>query len=190
MVSALMVANNWEIGPIIDGKNYSIGMPLRPTQTADGWSFDFPLSPGSVHYVTYRFGSLAGKTHIKMKYRIEMDSGVQLRPVCCAQLPSVGPTLYFQRKGDDWGTENYRWWDTPDATYPMKAGEFEIDIPLDTRWTSVQPGVTAANSPQDFAAAIQNAERVGFTFGGGDGYGHGVYADGFARFVLLSFTVE
>ena len=49
--SAEMVAANWEIGPIINGKNYSVGMPASPTQTSEGWAFDFPLSPGSVHYL-------------------------------------------------------------------------------------------------------------------------------------------
>src|ERR1700752_724506 len=29
----------WEIGPVIDGKNYSVGVPLHPTQTPDGWAF-------------------------------------------------------------------------------------------------------------------------------------------------------
>jgi hypothetical protein len=35
-----------------------------------------------------------------------------------------------------------------------------------------------------------NADRIGFTFGGGDGYGHGTYATGSARFVVTSFAVE
>src|SRR5205085_1788593 len=30
---------------------YSPGMPRHPTpQTGGGWSFDFPIAPGSVHY--------------------------------------------------------------------------------------------------------------------------------------------
>jgi hypothetical protein len=184
-----MVASNWEIGPLINGQNYSGGMPLSPTQTSDGWAFDFPLSPGSVHYVTFHYGSLAGKTHIVIHYRIDADPNVQLFPVCCAQLAPIGPTLYFQQKGDDWSTDGLRWWATFNSPTPMKAGDYTMDVPLDGAWTSVET-MTAANSPAQFSTAKQNADRVGFTFGGGDGYGHGVYANGTARFVLESFTIE
>lgn len=64
-----------------------------------------------------------------------------------------------------------------------------MDIPLDGAWTSVST-MTAALNPQQFATAKINAERVGVTFGGGTGYGHGVYADGPARFVVTSFRIE
>lgn len=187
--SAAMVASNWEIGPIINGKNYSVGMPLNPTQTSDGWAFDFPLSPGSVHYVTFQSGSLVGKTHIVVHYRIETNSNVQLFPVCCAQLASIGPTLYFQEKGDNWSTDGMRWWATFAAPNPIQSGDYTLDVPLDGAWTSVNT-MTAASNPIEFTNAKQNAARVGFTFGGGDGYGHGVYANGTARFVLESFSLE
>lgn len=184
-----MVASKWEIGPIINGKNYSIGMPLNPTQTTDGWAFDFPLAPGSVHYVTFPYGSLAGKTHIVMHYRIEADPSVQFFPVCCANLPSIGPTMFIQENGDDWNTDGMRWWATFNSPTPIKPGDYQMDIPLDGAWTSVFT-MTAASNPQQFATAKLNAARVGFTFGGGDGYGHGVYANGIARFVVTSFVIE
>lgn len=184
-----MVASNWEIGPIIAGTNYSVGMPLNPTQTADGWAFDFPLAPGSVHYVTFPYGSLSGKTHIVMRYRVEADPSVRFFPVCCAQLQSLGPTIYFQKSGDNWNTDGMRWWATFSPPTPVRAGEYELDIPLDGAWTSVVT-MSAASNPNEFAAAKMNAGRVGFTFGGGDGYGHGVYADGQARFVVTSFKIE
>jgi hypothetical protein len=189
MVSSLMVASNWEIGPIINGKNYSIGMPLRPMQTADGWAFDFPLTPGSVHYVTSRYGSLAGKSHIVMRYRIEADANTQFAPPCCPGFLSIGPTMYFQQRGDDWNTDGKRWWATFKTTMPIKPGEYELDIPLDGPWTSVF-SMSAAKNPQQFMTAKMYADRVGFTFGGGDGYGHGVYATGQARFVVTSFVIE
>jgi hypothetical protein len=189
MVPAAMIASNWEIGPIINGSDFSAGMPSQPTQTADGWSFDFPLQGGSVHYLTFRYGALAGKTHIVMHYRVEADPSVQFLPTCCATLPSIGPTLYFQERGDDWQGDGKRWWATFAAVTPIKAGEFDVDVPLDGAWTSVQT-MTAQSNPQQFAAAKLNADRVGFTFGGGDGYGHGVYSNGAARFVVTSFKIE
>jgi hypothetical protein len=189
MVSPAMTASNWEIGPIISGYDYSIGMPTSPTQVPDGWEFDFPLAPGSVHYLTFRYGSLAGKTHIIMHYRVEMSPGVQLFPACCPQFETIGPTVYFQENGDDWNTDGMRWWATFNSPAPIEAGEFTMDVPLDAAWTSVTT-MTAASNPAQFLKAKENADRVGFTFGGGTGYGHGVYANGSARFVLESFVIQ
>jgi hypothetical protein len=189
MVSPLMVASNWEIGPIINGQNYSVGMPLHPYQTADGWAFDFPLQPGSVHYVTYKYGSLAGRSHIVMHYRIEADPSIQFLPPCCAGLLAIGPTMYFQQNNDDWNTDGKRWWATFNAPYPIVPGDHELDIPLDGAWTSVFT-MSAESNPSTFLNAKVNADRIGFTMGGGDGYGHGTYATGTARLVVTSFVVE
>jgi hypothetical protein len=59
---------------------------------------------------------------------------------------------------------------------------------LDGRWTAVQTS-NAVNNSAAFRDAVRDAERVGFTFGGGNGYGHGVYATGPARFVLTGLQV-
>jgi hypothetical protein len=182
-------AAGWEIGPIIDGKNYSLGLPLHPTQNGSEWYFDFPLYPGKVGYLTYRFGPLSGRSRIVMKYRIEMDPATLLHPPCCAAMISVGPTPYFQRKNDDWNTDGYRWWASYASPMPIEPGEHEITVQLDGPWTSVF-NEKATTDPSDFRKAKDNADRVGFTFGGGDGLGHGLYTDGPARFVLESFRVE
>lgn len=184
-----MVASNWEIGPIVNGTNYSVGTPPHPYQTSDGWAFDIPTSPGSVHYVTYKYGSLAGKSHIVMNYRLEADPGVDIFAASVPGATSIGPTLYFQQSGDDWNTDGMRWWATFNIHDPITPGEYQLDIPLDGKWTSVFT-MTAETDPVQFQTAKLNAERVGFTFGGGTGYGHGVYATGQARFVVTSFTIE
>lgn len=184
----LMTARDWEIGPIIDGKNYSHGVPLNPIADGNGWYIDLPQSDG-VHYVTRRSGSLAGKTKITIKYRIETAEGVKIVPSSEPNALSIGPTLYFQRRGDDWKTDGWRWWATFTSPIPIVAGTFQITAPLDGAWTSVNTK-TAANHPSDFAAAVQNSDRIGFTLGGGTGYGHGVYATGSARIVVTDFTIE
>jgi hypothetical protein len=122
-----------------------------------------------------------------------MAPGVQLVPT--KEQPNTYPsilTLHFQRKGDNWsGTgsfETYRWWATFASTMPITAGEHEISVPLSGRWTAVQTS-DALSNPKGFQDAVRQADRVGFTFGGGDGYGHGVYATGPARFVVLDFRV-
>jgi hypothetical protein len=186
--AALMNANDWEVGPIISGKNYSHNVPTHPIQDADGWHIDLPQSDG-VHYVTRQSGSLAGKTKITIRYRVEMSDGVKIVPSSYPNAPALGPTLYFQRAGDDWNTDGWRWWATFSTPDPIVAGTFEISAPLDALWTSVD-AKTATNSPSDFASAKEHAGRVGFTLGGGTGYGHGVFATGQARIVVTDFRID
>lgn len=188
-----MEASSWTIGPIIDGRNYSRGMPLRPTQRRDGsWQIDLPQAPGSVHYVTFPHGSLAGKRRIVMRYRIEADRGVQILPRTAPQLPSI-LTLYFQRGGDDWRGrgrfETYRWYATFASHSPVVPGEHVMVAPLNANWTAV--GTSSARSqPQAFRDALAGADEVGFVMGGGDGYGHGAFATGRARLIVTDFRVE
>jgi hypothetical protein len=186
-------ASAWTIGPIVDGRNHSVGMPLRPTpRRGGGWQIDLPRAPGSVHYVTFRHGSLAGKTRIRMRYRIEADPGVRILPSTDPNLPSI-LTLYFQRAGDNWRArgrfETYRWYATFASHSPLRPGTFEIVAPLSGAWTAVGTS-TARSAPAAFRDAAAEAEEVGFVLGGGDGYGHGVFATGRARLIVTEFAVE
>ncbi len=183
----------WDIGPIIDGRNYSQGMPLRPSPRRDGaWHIDLPRAPGSVHYVTFRHGSLAGKRRIMMRYRVEMAPGVRIAPPSAPNGASI-ITLYFQRAGDTWSGrgrfEGYRWYATFASKSPIAAGEHVITASLAGNWSAVESS-TARTNPGAFRAALADADRVGFVLGGGDGYGHGVYATGRARLVVTDFRVE
>lgn len=153
---------------------------------------DIPLEGNSVNYITAQTGSLAGKRRIVMRYRVECDPGVKILP---KGFPSLGSmlTLYFQRQGDDWSAkgpfEAYRWYAKFSSQRPIVAGEYEIEASLDQDWTAVLTSSRKSN-PAGFADAVNNAERIGFVLGGGDGVGHGIYATGRARIVVLSFTVE
>ena len=44
---------------------------------------------------------------------------------------------------------------------------------------------TPGNNPNEFAAAKASADRVGFTFGNCQGYGHGARATAPVKFVVL-----
>src|SRR5688500_7942666 len=141
------------IGPIIKGRNYSVGMPLHPAPSAwGGWQIDLPRAPGSVHYVTFRHGSLAGKREIVMRYRVEVAPGVRIVPTTDPALPSI-ITLYFQRRGDDWSGrgqfETYRWYATFASQMPTPPGDHVIVAPLDGAWTAVQTS-TARTAPAAF----------------------------------------
>jgi hypothetical protein len=183
----------WTIGPIIRGRNYSKGTPLHPSPGPRGtWYIDLPRSPGSVHYVTFRHGSLAGKHRIVMRYRIVAGPDVRIQPITAPNLPSI-ITLYFQRSGDTWTGkghfETYRWYATFASQMPISAGEHQIVAPLDGAWTAIESS-TARTAPVAFQQAIAAADQVGFVLGGGDGYGHGVFATGPARLIVTEFRVE
>ena len=97
-------AVDWEIGPVIRSKNYSVGMPLHPVRLDKGWYFDFPypdVRSGHVHYVTFDPGSLAGKTRIIIRYKIKADQNVRF---VSREYPDKIATvsLFFQRSGDTW----------------------------------------------------------------------------------------
>jgi hypothetical protein len=183
----------WTIGPIVRGRNYSHGVPLHPVpRRGGGFQIDLPRAPGSVHYVTFRHGPLAGRSRIVMRYRIEADPGVRILAASDGRSPSA-VTLYFQRSGDTWSGrgrfETYRWYATFATRTPILPGNYEMIAPLNGPWTAVERS-TARNSPAAFRAALAGADQVGFVLGGGDGYGHGVFATGRARLIVTDFRVE
>jgi len=186
-------ASAWTIGPITNRGNYSRGVPLHPVPgPGRAWHIDLPGPGGSVNYVTYRHGSLAGKRRIVMRYRIEAAPGVRIVPRTAPGSPSI-ITLYFQRGGDNWSGrgrfEAFRWYASFASQSPISAGEHVIVAPLSGNWTAVERS-SARNNPAAFGDALANADEVGFVLGGGNGYGHGVFATGPARLVITDFRVE
>ena len=185
-------ADAWLIGPIIKGRNYSPGMPLRPSPGRNGtWYIDLPAAPASVHYVTFRHGPLEGKRRLVLRYRLDIAPGASV--VATTDPRSTGLiTAYFQRAGDNWSGrrqfEGYRWYATF-RTQQLTPGEHEMVVPLDGNWTAVETS-SASSNPRAFQDAIANADQVGFVLGGGDGYGHGVHATGRARLVVTEYRVE
>ena len=142
--------------------------------------------------MTFRHGSLAGKRRIVMRYRIEADPGVRILPSSAPNQASL-ITLYFQRRGDNWRArgpfEAYRWYATFATQSPLRPGEYRMVAPLAGNWTAVTTS-SAQSNPAGFRDAVENADQVGFVLGGGDGYGHGVFATGRARLIVTEFRVE
>jgi hypothetical protein len=188
-------AQEWNIGPVIRGRNHSVGMPLNPLPSRRGPYFDFPypnVNAGHVHYVTFRHGPLSGKRRIVMRYRIDAAPGVRFVARENAQLPAT-ISLYFQRRGDSWsskrGHEAYRWYAPERTIQRLTPGEHEMVVDLQDRdWISVQVS-TPATKPREFAEAVYQTDQVGFVLGARAGRGHGVFATGPARLTILSFRV-
>ncbi len=185
--------NSWVIGPIIKGRSYSREMPMHPSAAPNGGlHIDLPQAPGSVHYVTFPHGSLAGKRRIVMRYRIEADRDVRILPRTSPGSPSI-ITLFFQRGGDNWSGrgpfEAYRWYATFASRSPITPGEHLMVAPLSGNWTAVERS-SARTNPAAFRDAVVGADQVGFVLGGGDGFGHGIFATGRARLIVTTFRVD
>jgi hypothetical protein len=196
-MAAVPSASGWEIGPIIRGKNYSVGMPLRPNQTQHGWSFEFPVgsrAAGHVHYVSFKPGSLSHTSRVTVQYKVTAAPGTRFVP---QEYPHQSGTvsLFFQREGDNWSARGnyafYRWYAPAHSVKVIAPGVHEIRVDIDDpQWISVLGGRNAASSPAEFGAALENAGRIGLVFGSAGARGHGVFATAPARFELLSFELR
>lgn len=192
-LAAAPPAGAWEIGPIIRGKNYSVNMPLRPTATRAGPSFEIPgpsAAEGHVHYVTIPTRPLDGAKRIVLRYRIDAAPGTRFVAQESPALPAT-LSLYFQRAGDGWTTRqpDWRWYAPTNRTMRLQPGTHTVSIGLDEDWIAMT-GPAAHANPRGFAEALAQTQRVGFVFGSEGGRGHGVYATAPARFTILDFRVE
>lgn len=186
-------AEQWDIGPVIKGRNYSVNMPRTMFETREGPAFEFPhatKADGHVHYVTVPVRSLEGARGITMTYRIDADRDVRF---IAQESPDREATmsLYFQRAGDRW-TKKYprhRWYAPTSRTMPLAPGTHTVSISFDEPWIAMMGGDNRAY-PREFDAALANTVRVGFVFGSEGGRGHGVYATGPARFIVLDFRID
>lgn len=189
-------AGDWEIGPVIRGRNHSPGLPPRPEPLRDGWYFDFPAgseAAGHVHYVTFRPGSLRGKSRITVRYRVDAAPGARFVARANPELPAA-VSLYFQQRGDDWSGrgryEFFRWYAPAATVRPIAPGEHEMTVAFDAPgWISVM-GKAASRTPGAMDASLDDVDRVGLVFGAVRGRGHGVFATRPARFTLLGFRID
>lgn len=190
-------ADAWEIGPVIRGRNYSVGMPPSPSPVRGGeWAFDFPVgseAAGHVHYVTAPAPDLSRFSRISYTYRVEAAPGTRFIPRETPDVPAT-VSLYIQRRGDDWSGRrsraHFRWFAPTAHVTPLAPGTFRVTISLsDPAWTQVW-GQPAASHPREFAAALADADRIGLLFGSSSARGHGVFASRRARFVLVDFRME
>lgn len=183
------VCSDWEIGPVISGYNYSLGLPLHPTLEANG-ECSFAISTtAEPHYITRAINGLAGKTKMTLVYRAEGAVGTLIHGKGCAVTSPSSIVPYFQRAGDNWSADGYRWW-APYARIRLdKPSAGAVAVLFAGPWVA-HYSLTAVANPTQFAAAKTNAGRIGFTFANCEGQGHGARATAPVKFVIASFTVE
>ena len=180
---------------------YSPEMPPHPTpRTGGGWYFDFPTDPNSVHYVLAAV-NMAASSYVNASILVtttgtpEFIYNLQPNNTC---LYPAHVRFLLQEKGDDLsgrkGKQYFRWWSNSVA-YQLASGTANLRASLTdlTQWTSVfgEKANASAAATAGFQQAIANLGSVGFSFGGGCFYGHGVrVSGGGARFTVTNYAVK
>jgi hypothetical protein len=180
---------------------YSPGMPLHPTPLrGGGWFFNFPTGSNSVHYILAAVNVVAS-SYVNADISVT-TTGTPTFPYglqpdnTCVYPASV--RFLLQESGDDLsgknGKEYFRWWSNSVA-YKVAPGRANLRAPLTDRsqWTSVlgEKANASAAAAAGFERAIANLGHVGFAFGGGCFYGHGVrVSDGGARFAVTGYSLK
>lgn len=171
---------------------YSPGVTLQ--HNADGtWQFEFPATDG-VHYLTrLLIKAEAGRHTAFLACKIQKISGQPL----FKSVDTTGPMppsarLMVQRADDDMRSEDGRWWSNPACIVLNADGNSQtLSVQLSPNlWSNVN-GHFGNSRPAQFADAMKNLGRLGITFGGGNSFGHGVYATGGrARFTLIKCKLQ
>jgi hypothetical protein len=193
-LNAMPGAEAWEIGPMVRGRNYSVGMPAHPRPGPRGsLVMDFPTAgSGEVDALTTAVGPLAGARQVTLRYRVEAARGTRFVAVEAPDQPAT-VSLYFQQAGDNWSARgryaSYRWYSPGHAVVPLTPGEHTVTVRFNEDWTNVN-GQSHQAVPAGFDGALRNTARIGLAFGSAGLRSHGVYATGPARFTLLSLDIN
>ena len=180
----------WEIGPRIRGRNYSLGMPSiqRPRMTG-GSSIFRARADGHVHYLTRRTAPLDTARGLRLRYRID---AAPLR----ASSRRNSPTGRRRCRSSSSARVTTGW----HATAHSSIAGIRPPIGSSTRTGHARhndlvrgeldqrDGLDRERSPRAFADTLTNAARIGFTLGSAGGRGHGVFATG-PRLTVLDFAV-
>lgn len=182
---------------------YSPGMPRHPApQAGGGWYFDFPSgSNSSVHYVLAAV-NMAASNSVHASIAVTPTTG---KPVFVYNLERTNTCInparvrfLLQEKGDDLlgrnGKQYFRWWSNSVA-YELAPGAAELSASLTnlSQWESVfgEKADASTSARAGFKRAIARLGNVGFAFGGGCFYGHGVrVSGGAARFAVAGYDVK
>jgi hypothetical protein len=174
-------------------------MPTRPVSNGQGgWMFDFPkMGQGILSYLMHptRGGRPEG-SEISARVEIVTEGDVifdhYTEPNNTSPYPAHARFM-IQRMPYLTEDENDRWWSRLIAI-KLEKGTHEIRVPIDPAYWSNVYGKIGNSSPQalrGFRRALKETDQIGFTFGGGNFYGHGVRVkNGTATFILHEMWVD
>jgi hypothetical protein len=135
-------------------------------------AFSIPLAPGSVNYVTMPVSPPTASS-VTVSFTLTASEAAYLR-TDSTTYGDAQAHLFLERSGDD-SLQNpeYRWWCGSSAqALPANGSEVVVmTCPIEPAdWTDVNGQVDAVG----FEDAVQNLKWAGITFGGANGWGHGV----------------
>lgn len=178
--------------PSMDPSKWSLlwgtGTPASPSQATMGWHFTMPLTPGSVHYVQTPMGALNQGQSIIATFKITQANAKFSALVEPGEADPPQIHIFIEKNNVDWNDQYGRWWCTYGHVISTENQFVTINCPLNpNNWISVygQKNFLA------FDTALHENGAVGITFGGANGYGHGVtLTQGTAAFEMVSFYVK
>ena len=157
-------------------------------------------SPHSVHYVLAAV-NMAASSYVDASILVTTSGTPEfvynIQPNNTCAYPAHVRFL-LQEKGDDLsgtnGKQYFRWFSNSVA-YQLASGVTNLRASLTdlSQWTSVlgEKANASAAATAGFQQAMANLGNVGFAFGGGCFYGHGVrVSGGGARFAVTSYSVK
>lgn len=164
------------------------GMPPNPKAATMGWQFDFPSTPGSVHYVQTPLGPLTGKQMLVATFDIVGTNPVFSAQVETGESDPAQVHLFIEKNNLDWNDPFGRWWCIHGFVLDSYNQVVTISCPLTPdNWISV----FGQREPVEFSKSLASNGAAGVTFGGSNGYGHGVRVlSGSATFKMLSYYVK
>jgi len=197
MTQASLDPKSWQKIYWKDANGNRLPISNPNSHPAGGVTFDFPaINQGVAGYFTY----LAGFTYVQGKslrarFAIETEGPVEFdyktEPENTCDFPAHG-RFYIQDHRGISPNELGRWWSNPLAI-KLEQGESDLEVPLEPiEWTSVygKRGDFSPETIKKFRDVLSNPAEIGFTFGGGCFFGHGVRTvNGKARFILRSMEL-
>ena len=174
-----------------------------------GVYFDFPVKDSTqthVNYLRYAYngpvsGSLVATFELGTTGYPEFNYAFERENICTSPATT---RLYIERRGfsnpavwgdTSWGPNgnpNYRWWSNPISFVLVGGSRIQLTVSLTPdQWSNVngQMGTADAITLREFQAAIADVQNLGFSFGGGCSFGHGInVSNGTARFTVISYV--
>ena len=164
--------------------DYSKGVPAKPTYIGTGWLFNFPDAPGSVGYITQDVAGYVPVSTAATVSTIEAIITVDASADCIFDFhtnpDNTGnwPSSVRFYIESEWSNANYvRWWATGNNCVVLADGSFQYTVEIEpSKWSDTwgQNGASSELAIAGLSAAMAGPRRIGFTFGGGSFYGHGV----------------
>jgi hypothetical protein len=154
-------------------------------------AFTFPGPSGVAGYFyTKPPATMARDQTVTLVYSIDGSA-----PVWGVSDPTDAPPatmhLFLWRSGDDLSCNgamaSYRFWAPSGVALKLGDGQTLTSVLDSSVWTNCY----GQHDTSGFAGALENAMGIGFTFGGKNFFGHGVYlTSGSATFKVNSYTVR